>query len=101
MVNAFAPRLPSSVRRCGGSVAPYFANGAGYANIRIQCQLPEICEVFKEEFSSIMMVFPQYSLFASLRLRVNPLLSHGARRGFVYLTQRREEENNVHLGETF
>jgi hemolysin-activating ACP:hemolysin acyltransferase len=48
--------------------------------------------VFEKEFSSIMMAFPQSSRFAALRLRVNRWRSHGARRGFVYLTRRREEE---------
>jgi hypothetical protein len=84
MANLIIPRLPFSMRRCAMSVAPYFAKGAGSANMPIQCQLPEICVVFKEEFSSIMMAFPQSSPFAPLRLRVNHLLSHGA-------AQRRKE----------
>jgi hypothetical protein len=45
-VNPFAPRLPFSARRYRGLVAPYFANGAGSANMPIQYQLPEICVGF-------------------------------------------------------
>jgi hypothetical protein len=96
MPNIFAPRLPFSARRYRGSVTPYFANGAGSAHIPIQCQLPEICVVFERGLSSIMMVFPQSSLFFTpWQLRVNHWLSHGVRSGFVYLTRRREEENTI------
>jgi hypothetical protein len=50
-----------------------------------------------------MMAFPQFSLFAPLRLRVNHLLSHGVRRCLIYFTGRRKgakKKNNVRLGET-
>jgi hypothetical protein len=46
MVDPFGPRLPFCMSRFGASVARCFANDAGSADILIQCQLLEICEVF-------------------------------------------------------
>ena len=49
MIIAFAAHLPFSARRSRGAVALYFATAVRSANIRIQCQLPEIFVVFGNE----------------------------------------------------
>jgi hypothetical protein len=81
------------MRRYNASTEPHFPNDAGSTNIRIQCQLPEISELFGSgalfkkitAFSSSLL-----RAFAPSRLRVNHLHPHGVRRGLMYLTQRRK-----------
>jgi hypothetical protein len=55
MINAFAPHPPFPSRRYRGLGAPYFAGAAHAANIRIQCQLPEISAVFGKEARALVV----------------------------------------------
>jgi hypothetical protein len=90
MTIAFASRLSFSMRRRAVSAAPYFSNGEGSANVRIQCQLPEFSVVFARAALFKKSPLSRLHFFASSRLRVNPLHPHGVRRGRMYLTRRRK-----------
>jgi hypothetical protein len=97
MSNAFALHLPFSMRRYRGSVAPYFANGAGSANMPIQYQLPEICVVFlKRVFFNNDGLFAVFPLRGFAPLREPLALSRRAGRFCLsHAKTRRREGKNV------
>jgi hypothetical protein len=95
MPNATASQAPLSSHHFHKPVAPCFSNAVGRENMRIQCQLPEIFEVFlrsevflRRVFASIMIALPLRDSATPREIYVFGLPRVGRSDGF---TRRRED----------
>jgi hypothetical protein len=105
MIVAFSSRLPSSPRRCGGSVTPFFQIVWTKRIYRFSVNFLRFTRFFEKgvplkklplSHSSLFAASPQANFILSTckavegRLRANHLRPQGARRSLIDLTQRRE-----------
>ena len=100
MIDALSPRLPSSPRRSGGSLTPFFQTVRAKKIYRLSINFLRFPPFFETGVPLKKLPLSRSFFFAASRLRVNHLHPQGARRSLIDLTRRREAEKDMRLGET-